>query len=99
VLQTTTVFANVGKGVHAKKEELQEAFGTTDEEQICREILAKGDVQARGGVRGLEGEWRGVAAAERGGGGGGAAAGGRVRKRADRRPGTRDVLSGARGTG
>ncbi|GBF92371.1 hypothetical protein Rsub_05573 [Raphidocelis subcapitata] len=45
VLQTTTVFANVGKGVHAKKEELMEAFGTADEEQICREILAKGDVQ------------------------------------------------------
>ena len=47
MLQTTTVFANVGKGVHAKKEELVEAFGTADEGQICREILAKGDVQVR----------------------------------------------------
>lgn len=47
VLQTTTVFANVGKGVHAKKEDLVEAFGTSDEERICREILAKGEVQVR----------------------------------------------------
>jgi ribosome maturation protein SDO1 len=45
VLQTTTVFANVGKGVHAKREDLVEAFGTADEECVCREILAKGDVQ------------------------------------------------------
>jgi ribosome maturation protein SDO1 len=50
VLQTTTVFANVGKGVHAKKEDLMEAFGTADEDKICLEILAKGDVQVgRGG--------------------------------------------------
>ena len=45
VLQTTTVFANVGKGVHARKEDLVEAFGTADKEAVCREILAKGDVQ------------------------------------------------------
>ncbi len=50
MLQTTTVFANVGKGVHAKKEDLMEAFGTADEDKICLEILAKGDVQVgRGG--------------------------------------------------
>lgn len=45
VLQTTTIFMNVGKGVMAKEKELQEAFGTTDEEKICLEILAKGELQ------------------------------------------------------
>jgi ribosome maturation protein SDO1 len=45
VLQTTAIFANVGKGVMAAKEDLMEAFGTTDEEKICLEILAKGELQ------------------------------------------------------
>ncbi len=48
MLQTTTIFANVGKGVVAKQEELQAAFGTTDEKAICVEILARGELQARG---------------------------------------------------
>lgn len=48
VLQTTNIFANVGKGINAKKEDLQEAFGTTDEEKICVEILAKGELQVKG---------------------------------------------------
>lgn len=47
VLQTTAIFANVGKGVMAAKEDLMEAFGTTDEEKICLEILAKGELQVR----------------------------------------------------
>jgi ribosome maturation protein SDO1 len=45
VLQTTAIFANVGKGVMAAKEDLMEAFGTTDEEKICLEILSKGELQ------------------------------------------------------
>ncbi|KAF6252326.1 SBDS protein C-terminal domain-containing protein [Scenedesmus sp. NREL 46B-D3] len=45
VLQTTAIFANVGKGVMAAKEDLLEAFGTTDEDKICLEILAKGELQ------------------------------------------------------
>jgi hypothetical protein len=45
VLQTTNIFANVGKGINAKKEDLMEAFGTTDEEKICLEILTKGEMQ------------------------------------------------------
>ncbi|KAG2444446.1 hypothetical protein HXX76_001199 [Chlamydomonas incerta] len=45
VLQTTTIFHNVGKGVVAKDKELQAAFGTTDQNAICLEILAKGELQ------------------------------------------------------
>ena len=35
VLQTNRVFESVSKGIFAKKEHLQEAFGTDDEEAIC----------------------------------------------------------------
>lgn len=45
VLQTTTVFTNVSKGQFAKSSLLQECFGTTDEEEVCRFILEKGEVQ------------------------------------------------------
>lgn len=45
VLQTTTVFTNVSKGQFAKSSLLQECFGTSDEEEVCRFILEKGDVQ------------------------------------------------------
>jgi hypothetical protein len=48
VVQTTTIFANVSKGVLAKHEDLQKVFGTTDEEKICRIILAEGELQVRG---------------------------------------------------
>ena len=47
MLQTTAIFANVAKGVFASKEDLAEAFGTTNEEAICLEILAKGELQVR----------------------------------------------------
>lgn len=47
VLQTTDVFTNVSKGQFAKKEDLAKAFGTSESEAICREILAKGDLQVR----------------------------------------------------
>ena len=45
VLQTTTIFTNVGKGVVAKERELQEGFATADEKTICLEILSRGELQ------------------------------------------------------
>ena len=39
VLQTNTVFTNVAKGKLAKREELEEAFGTDDQEQITLEVF------------------------------------------------------------
>eukprot|EP00897_Mesotaenium_endlicherianum_P006064 jgi/Mesen1/5486/ME000276S04608 len=51
VLQTHTIFSNVGKGTLAKAKDLKQVFGTDDEEVICREvcvatqILDKGDFQ------------------------------------------------------
>lgn len=45
VLQTTSVFTNVSKGQVAKKEDLVNAFGTEDQTAICKEILAKGELQ------------------------------------------------------
>lgn len=45
VLQTHTVFLNVSKGQVAKKEDLLKAFGKDDQTEICKEILAKGELQ------------------------------------------------------
>ncbi|KAM3723332.1 Ribosome maturation protein SBDS [Dirofilaria immitis] len=45
VLQTQTVFINVSKGQVAKREELNTAFGTDDQLEICKIILEKGDLQ------------------------------------------------------
>jgi len=45
VLQTDTVFTNVSKGQVAKKEELDAAFGMTDQMEICKLILEKGELQ------------------------------------------------------
>ncbi len=45
VLQTTSVFTNVSKALLAKHEDLQDVFGTQDEEAVCRIILAEGDIQ------------------------------------------------------
>merc|ERR1711860_291677 len=45
VLQSHTVFANVSKGQTAKKEDYAKAFGTDNQTEICKEILAKGDLQ------------------------------------------------------
>ncbi|XP_048017328.1 ribosome maturation protein SBDS isoform X3 [Megalobrama amblycephala] len=45
VLQTNTVFVNVSKGQVAKKEDLSNAFGTDDLTEICKQILAKGELQ------------------------------------------------------
>lgn len=45
VLQTHSVFVNVSKGQVAKKEDLTKAFGTEDQTEICKQILAKGELQ------------------------------------------------------
>ncbi|XP_061103846.1 ribosome maturation protein SBDS [Conger conger] len=45
VLQTDKVFMNVSKGQVAKKEDLSKAFGTDDVTEICKQILAKGELQ------------------------------------------------------
>lgn len=45
VLQTETVFNNVSKGQVAKKEDLMKAFGKDDLTEICKDILAKGELQ------------------------------------------------------
>ncbi|GJP73357.1 hypothetical protein CLOP_g4085 [Closterium sp. NIES-67] len=45
VLQSQTVFSNVGKGTLAKSKDLVAAFGTDDQEKVCLEILEKGEYQ------------------------------------------------------
>ncbi|XP_058817966.1 ribosome maturation protein SBDS [Topomyia yanbarensis] len=45
VLQTVAVFTHVAKGEMAKKEDLIKAFGKDDVTEICKEILAKGELQ------------------------------------------------------
>ncbi|XP_055684120.1 ribosome maturation protein SBDS [Lutzomyia longipalpis] len=45
VLQTHTVFTNVSKGQVAKKEDLMKAFGIEDQTEICKRILANGELQ------------------------------------------------------
>ncbi|KAL1494252.1 hypothetical protein ABEB36_009876 [Hypothenemus hampei] len=45
VLQTHTVFTNVSKGQVAKKDDLIKAFGTDDQTEVCKQILAKGELQ------------------------------------------------------
>lgn len=47
MVQTTTIFANVSKGVLAKHEDMSAVFGTTDEDAICRHILQDGDLQVQ----------------------------------------------------
>ncbi|XP_064425078.1 ribosome maturation protein SBDS [Latimeria chalumnae] len=45
VLQTHTIFINVSKGQVAKKEDLVKIFETEDQTEICKQILAKGELQ------------------------------------------------------
>lgn len=45
VLQASAVFTNVSKGVSARKDEMQRAFGTADVDAVVREILATGELQ------------------------------------------------------
>ncbi|KAI0502411.1 hypothetical protein KFK09_017360 [Dendrobium nobile] len=51
VLQSHTVYSNVSKGILAKSKELYEAFKTTDQSVICKEILEKGELQVAGKER------------------------------------------------
>lgn len=63
VLQSTTVFTNLSKGIVASEKELQENFGTSDLEEVCKIILARGVLQV--GVKERERDydtlWRDVA--------------------------------------
>lgn len=45
VLQTDRVFTNVSKGQFASSKDLQMAFGTTDQEAVCKIILDSGQIQ------------------------------------------------------
>lgn len=45
VLHRPVVFRDVGKGVLAAAADLEAVFGTTDQEEICREILDRGELQ------------------------------------------------------
>ena len=45
VLQTERIFTNVSKGQFANSKILKKCFETSDEEEVCRFILANGDVQ------------------------------------------------------
>lgn len=45
VLQTDRVFTNVSKGLIAPSKDLLKAFNSTDQEEICRIILDKGQIQ------------------------------------------------------
>lgn len=44
-MQVHTVFSNVSKGEVAKKEDLAKCFGKDDVTEICKEILASGELQ------------------------------------------------------
>ena len=45
VLQTDRIFTNVSKGEFANSADLEKAFGSVDEKEICRTILLKGQLQ------------------------------------------------------
>ncbi|KAF7797802.1 hypothetical protein EIP86_009007 [Pleurotus ostreatoroseus] len=45
VLQIANVFINVSKGELAKSQDLQKAFGTSDTDEIVKQILKKGELQ------------------------------------------------------
>ncbi|CAL8348565.1 unnamed protein product [Arctogadus glacialis] len=45
VLQTHSVFINISKGQVAKKDDLSKSFGTEDITEVCKQILAKGELQ------------------------------------------------------
>lgn len=45
VLQTHSVFTNVSKGLMAKTQDLEKSFKTSDQTEICKLILAKGELQ------------------------------------------------------
>ncbi|QDZ26034.1 ribosome maturation protein Sdo1/SBDS [Chloropicon primus] len=55
VLQTDQVFSNVSKGIMAKEKDLKKAFGKKKSmEEVCKEILAKGELQVSDRERALQ---------------------------------------------
>ena len=48
VLQSTTVFSNVSKGIVASTKDLEEAFGTDDPAKACLIVLDKGELEVSG---------------------------------------------------
>lgn len=45
VLQTTSIFTNVSKGILTKQKDLSDAFKTDDKDKVVLEILRKGELQ------------------------------------------------------
>eukprot|EP00467_Chlorarachnion_reptans_P025214 CAMPEP_0114520940 /NCGR_PEP_ID=MMETSP0109-20121206/19903_1 /TAXON_ID=29199 /ORGANISM="Chlorarachnion reptans, Strain CCCM449" /LENGTH=247 /DNA_ID=CAMNT_0001701977 /DNA_START=48 /DNA_END=791 /DNA_ORIENTATION=+ len=56
VLQSHSIFTNVSKGALAKSKDLERCFGTTDETEICKMILARGQLQVSQKERKVEAE-------------------------------------------
>ena len=63
VLQTDTIFKNVQRGIEAPSKDLQQAFKTKKEEDICKIILEKGQLQVSKKERkdGLEAKFKEIA--------------------------------------
>jgi len=53
VLQSERVFTNVGKGEFSNSKDLEKAFGTKNEKEICKIILEKGALQVGEKERGV----------------------------------------------
>lgn len=56
VLQTSSIFTNVSKGVLANTKDLSNAFSTDDTDKIILEILRKGELQVSGRERQYQSE-------------------------------------------
>mmetsp|Transcript_15242 Transcript_15242/g.13686 ORF Transcript_15242/g.13686 Transcript_15242/m.13686 type:complete len:253 (-) Transcript_15242:283-1041(-) len=63
VLQTETIFKNVQRGIEAPAKDLKQAFKTTNETEICKIILEKGQLQVSKKERkdGLEAKFKEIA--------------------------------------
>jgi len=63
VLQTETIFKNVQRGIEAPTKDLKQAFKTTNEMEICKIILEKGQLQVSKKERkdGLEAKFKEIA--------------------------------------
>lgn len=62
-MQISSVFTNVSKGAVCNNDELQKAFGTSDNDEIIKQILKKGELQVGEKERGhdLSNKWREIA--------------------------------------
>eukprot|EP00286_Rhodomonas_abbreviata_P012008 CAMPEP_0181327982 /NCGR_PEP_ID=MMETSP1101-20121128/22432_1 /TAXON_ID=46948 /ORGANISM="Rhodomonas abbreviata, Strain Caron Lab Isolate" /LENGTH=136 /DNA_ID=CAMNT_0023436759 /DNA_START=56 /DNA_END=462 /DNA_ORIENTATION=+ len=45
VLQMDRVYKDVERGEYASSKDLKKAFGTTEQAEVCKEILSKGEIQ------------------------------------------------------